>query len=36
VQLVDLGEVLVKGKKGPVHVYGIPDCDPASNNELRN
>lgn len=22
---VDLGEVLVKGKKGPVHVYGIPD-----------
>ncbi len=25
VQLVDLGEVLVKGKKGPTHVYGIPD-----------
>lgn len=22
---VDLGEVLVKGKKGPIHVYGIPD-----------
>jgi len=22
---VDFGEVLVKGKKGPVHVYGIPD-----------
>lgn len=25
VQFVDLGEVLVKGKKGPVHVYGIPE-----------
>lgn len=25
VQFVDLGEVLVKGKRGPVHVYGIPD-----------
>ncbi|MEW5960963.1 MAG: adenylate/guanylate cyclase domain-containing protein [Chloroflexota bacterium] len=24
---VDLGQVLVKGKKGPVHVYAIPDCD---------
>lgn len=23
-QFVDFGEVLVKGKKGPVHVYGIP------------
>jgi hypothetical protein len=22
---VDFGEVLVKGKRGPVHVYGIPD-----------
>jgi hypothetical protein len=22
---VDFGEVLVKGKKGPVAVYGIPD-----------
>ncbi|MBE7474801.1 MAG: HAMP domain-containing protein [Anaerolineales bacterium] len=25
IQLIDLGEVLVKGKKGPVHVYGVPD-----------
>lgn len=25
IQFVDLGEVLVKGKKGPVHVYGIPE-----------
>jgi class 3 adenylate cyclase len=25
VQFVDLGEVLVKGKRGPIHVYGIPD-----------
>ena len=25
VQFVDLGEVLVKGKKGPVRVYGFPD-----------
>ncbi|GIK39613.1 MAG: hypothetical protein BroJett011_34460 [Chloroflexota bacterium] len=25
VLFVDLGEVLVKGKRGPVHVYGIPD-----------
>jgi adenylate cyclase len=25
VQFVDLGEVLIKGKRGPVHVYGIPD-----------
>jgi adenylate cyclase len=25
VQFVDLGEVLVKGKQGPIHVYGIPD-----------
>ena len=25
VHFVDLGEVLVKGKRGPVHVYGIPD-----------
>lgn len=24
-QFVDFGEVIVKGKKGPVHVYGIPD-----------
>ena len=24
-QFVDFGEVLVKGKKGPVHVYGIPE-----------
>lgn len=24
IQFVDLGEVLVKGKKGPVHVYGVP------------
>lgn len=24
-QFVDFGEVLVKGKKGPVRVYGIPD-----------
>lgn len=24
IQLIDLGEVLVKGKKGPVHVYGVP------------
>jgi adenylate cyclase len=25
VQFIDLGEVLVKGKQGPIHVYGIPD-----------
>jgi class 3 adenylate cyclase len=25
VHFVDLGPVLVKGKKGPVHVYAIPD-----------
>ena len=25
VQFVDLGDVLVKGKKGPVQVYGFPD-----------
>ena len=24
-QFVDFGEVLVKGKKGPVRVYGIPE-----------
>lgn len=24
-RFVDFGDVLVKGKKGPVHVYGIPD-----------
>ena len=24
-QLVDFGEVLVKGKRGPVHVYGVPE-----------
>jgi adenylate cyclase len=24
---VDLGLVLVKGKRGPVHVYAIPDCE---------
>jgi len=24
---VDMGQVLVKGKKGPVHVYAIPDCE---------
>lgn len=36
VQLVDLGEVLVKGKNGPVHVYGIPDYDPDSqDNESK-
>jgi class 3 adenylate cyclase len=27
VQCVDLGLVSVKGKQGPVHVYGIPDVD---------
>ncbi len=27
VQCVDLGMVSVKGKQGPVHVYGIPDVD---------
>lgn len=27
VQFVDLGLVSVKGKQGPVHVYGIPDVD---------
>ncbi|MBN1220680.1 MAG: HAMP domain-containing protein [Anaerolineae bacterium] len=27
VQFVDLGLVSVKGKRGPVHVYGIPDVD---------
>ena len=27
VQFIDLGLVLVKGKQGPVHVYGIPDVD---------
>jgi adenylate cyclase len=25
IQFIDLGEVLVKGKKGPVHVYGVPN-----------
>ncbi len=28
VHFVDLGPVLVKGKKGPVHVYAIPDHQP--------
>ena len=28
VHFVDLGHVLVKGKKGPVHVYAIPDYEP--------
>ena len=28
VHFVDLGRVLVKGKKGPVHVYAIPDYEP--------
>jgi class 3 adenylate cyclase len=27
VQCIDLGLVSVKGKQGPVHVYGIPDVD---------
>ncbi len=27
VHFVDLGHVLVKGKKGPVHVYAIPDYE---------
>ena len=27
VHFVDLGHVLVKGKKGPVHVFAIPDYD---------
>ena len=25
IRCVDLGEVLVKGKQGPVHVFGVPD-----------
>ncbi len=25
IQFIDLGEVLVKGKKGPIHVYGVPN-----------
>jgi len=33
VQFVDLGEVLVKGKQGPVHVYGIPDYRSESANQ---
>jgi class 3 adenylate cyclase len=33
VQFVDLGEVLVKGKQGPVHVYGIPDYRSESDNQ---
>jgi class 3 adenylate cyclase len=32
VLFVDLGEVLVKGKRGPVHVYGIPDYQGESQN----
>ncbi|HXW01184.1 MAG TPA: adenylate/guanylate cyclase domain-containing protein [Anaerolineae bacterium] len=32
VQFVDLGEVLVKGRRGPIHVYGIPDY----HGELTN
>lgn len=37
VQFVDLGEVLVKGKRGPVHVYGIPDYrrDPEKKQPRR-
>jgi class 3 adenylate cyclase/HAMP domain-containing protein len=31
---VDLGLVLVKGKKGPVHVYAIPDFDDAPVDSL--
>jgi class 3 adenylate cyclase len=27
VQCIDLGRISVKGKQGPVHVYGIPDVD---------
>jgi adenylate cyclase len=32
VVFVDLGEILVKGKKEPVHVYGIPDFDAHHTN----
>ncbi|MCP4583927.1 MAG: adenylate/guanylate cyclase domain-containing protein, partial [candidate division Zixibacteria bacterium] len=28
VQLVDFGRTFVRGKKGQVHIYGIPDYDP--------
>jgi class 3 adenylate cyclase len=27
VQCIDLGLVSIRGKQGPVHVYGIPDVD---------
>jgi class 3 adenylate cyclase len=35
VQFVDLGEVLVKGKKGPVQVYGFPDLDRQRDSSAR-
>ncbi len=34
VHFVDLGPVLVKGKKGPVHVYAIPDHEPEETEAL--
>jgi adenylate cyclase len=34
VHFVDLGHVLVKGKKGPVHVYAIPDYEYEETDEL--
>jgi class 3 adenylate cyclase len=38
VVFVDLGEVLVKGKKEPVHVYGMPDyrAEPANGSEIES
>lgn len=36
VVFVDLGEVLVKGKKEPVHVYGIPDYRQVSYSKPTN
>jgi adenylate cyclase len=35
VQFIDLGLVSVKGKQGPVHVYGIPDVDSKSEAAQR-